>query len=185
MKITGQYTRTCTGHENHVVQLYFNVGHNKNKNLLYTYSSGIKEKEFTVFVCLFHEVVHLCLGGVLPQGSQYRPQLLHRDRPIPVPIEHLKAFDKFYVERNRQKYKIELLNGFLWWHTFAIYMQDKLVVNVQNNNVNMRHIYVNLQHIYVDMQPNYVCLFVWGFSPTREFFTHLETSPLNVKGCKL
>ena len=92
----------------------------------------LKKKEFTVFVCLFHEVVHLCLGGVLPQGSQYRPQLLHRDRPIPVPIEHLKAFDKFYVERNKQKYKIELLNGFLWWHTFAIYMQDKLKVIIQH-----------------------------------------------------
>ena len=61
----------------------------------------LKKKEFTVFVCLFHEVVHLCLGGVLSQGSQYRPQLLHRDRPIPVPIEHLKTFDKFYEERNR------------------------------------------------------------------------------------
>ena len=27
-------------------------------------------------------------------------------------------------------------------------------------------------------------MFVWSFSPTREFFTHLETSPLPVKGCK-
>lgn len=92
----------------------------------------LKKKEFTVFVCLFHDVVHLCLGGVLSQGSQYRPQLLHRDCPIPVPIEHLKAFDKFYVERNRQNYKIELLNGFLWWHTFALYMQNKLIVNMQH-----------------------------------------------------
>ena len=28
------------------------------------------------------------------------------------------------------------------------------------------------------------CLFVSSFCPTREFFTHLETSPLPVKGCK-
>ena len=26
--------------------------------------------------------------------------------------------------------------------------------------------------------------FVWVFRPTREFFSHLETSPLPVKGCK-
>ena len=63
-------------------------------------------------------------------------------------------------------------------------MHDKLVVNVQNNYVNLRHIYVNLQHIYVDIKPKYVCLFAWGFSPTREFFTHLETLPLPAKGCK-
>ena len=30
----------------------------------------------------------------------------------------------------------------------------------------------------------FVCLFV-VFRPTREFFTHSETSPLHVKGCKL
>ena len=32
----------------------------------------------------------------------------------------------------------------------------------------------------------FVCLFVfWGvYRPTREFFTHIETSPLPVKGCK-
>ena len=29
----------------------------------------------------------------------------------------------------------------------------------------------------------FVCLF-WVFRPTRAFFTHLETSPLLVKGCK-
>ena len=29
----------------------------------------------------------------------------------------------------------------------------------------------------------YICLFV-VFLPTREFFTHLETSPLHVKSCK-
>ena len=26
--------------------------------------------------------------------------------------------------------------------------------------------------------------FVWGYCPTREFFTHMGTSPLLVKGCK-
>ena len=30
----------------------------------------------------------------------------------------------------------------------------------------------------------FVCLFVWVFRPTREFFTHMETSPLPMKGCK-
>ena len=31
----------------------------------------------------------------------------------------------------------------------------------------------------------FVCLFVQGFRPTGEFFTHKESSPLPVKGCKL
>ena len=29
----------------------------------------------------------------------------------------------------------------------------------------------------------FVCLF-WGFCPIREFFTHIETSPLPMKGCE-
>ena len=27
-------------------------------------------------------------------------------------------------------------------------------------------------------------MFVWDFRPTREFFTHMETSPIPVKGFK-
>ena len=30
----------------------------------------------------------------------------------------------------------------------------------------------------------FVCWFVWGFRPTREFLTDMETSPLPVNGCK-
>ena len=29
-----------------------------------------------------------------------------------------------------------------------------------------------------------ICLFVRGFRPTRQFFTHMETTPLPIKGCK-
>ena len=31
----------------------------------------------------------------------------------------------------------------------------------------------------------YVCLFVWGFSSHSRIFTHIETLPLPVKGCKI
>ena len=31
---------------------------------------------------------------------------------------------------------------------------------------------------------NIVCFFFWVYGPTREFFTHMETPPLPVKGCK-
>ena len=32
----------------------------------------------------------------------------------------------------------------------------------------------------------FVCSFrlIWAYRPTRKFFTHMETSPLPVKGCK-
>ena len=38
-------------------------------------------------------------------------------------------------------------------------------------------------HGYVTIAREFVCLF-GVFHPTREFFTHMETSPLPVKGCK-
>ena len=53
-------------------------------------------------------------------------------------------------------------------------------VNTWHNCVNMRLIYVNLQHNYIVL---FVCLF-GVYRPTREFFTHMETLPLPVKGCK-
>ena len=39
-------------------------------------------------------------------------------------------------------------------------------------------IYQARQHILM-----FVCLFLWTFSPTREFFTYMETSQLIAKGC--
>ena len=41
-----------------------------------------------------------------------------------------------------------------------------------------------MQYSFV-LSLSFVCLFVWVFyRPTRQFFTHMETSPLPVKDCK-
>ena len=51
-------------------------------------------------------------------------------------------------------------------------------------NVNlMIYVYKIVQHIKSALLV-FVCLFNWGFRPTRKFFTHMETSPLPVKGFK-
>ena len=57
-----------------------------------------------------------------------------------------------------------------------------LIENSRNTQETIDCIYDNLCEIILN-----VCLFVclFGvFPPTREFLTHLETSPLPVKGCK-
>ena len=43
---------------------------------------------------------------------------------------------------------------FLWWHSSAPYLQDKLCQHSQHDYVRMRLIYVNMQHDFVDMQHN-------------------------------
>ena len=40
-----------------------------------------------------------------------------------------------------------------------------------------------IRRIYVFWYVLFVCLF-WVYRPTREFFTHMDTSPLPVKGCR-
>ena len=73
-----------------------------------------------------------------------------------------------------------LMSGKLWeimtyLLSFCVYMMLKF-----NTYQEVRFVF------YVDPFGHilFVCLFVWGFRPTQEFFTHMETSPLPVKVCK-
>ena len=51
-------------------------------------------------------------------------------------------------------------------------------------NVNlMIDVYKIIQHIKSALLV-FICLCNWGFHSTRKFFTHMETSPLPVKGFK-
>ena len=49
--------------------------------------------------------------------------------------------------------------------------------------LNVQYIQIrNTGHAYVQISG--LVFFFWVYRPAREFFTHMETSPLSVKGCK-
>ena len=62
---------------------------------------------------------------------------------------------------------------------------QSIVLKLQKNNQNLTSILnTHVKYMKIIFRNYYfVCLFGF-FRPTREFFTHLQTSPLPVMGCK-
>ena len=60
---------------------------------------------------------------------------------------------------------------------------DDLLYDSGRHFSNLSDVEINFK-LSKGMIAGIICLFVLGFITTRGFWTHLETSPLAVKGCK-
>ena len=93
----------------------------------------------------------------------------------------------FKFSKNSSKYEITIINFCDRELSVNMYRVEKSTYTVFNSKPPMWT--SPLLYLCVDLFPLlkngiFVCLFDWGFGPNREFFTHIETSPLPVNGFK-
>ena len=92
-------------------------------------------------------------------------------------LHSFENFSYFQFCHANQQFLI-VLNYMFEINILYLYGGILLLSKCKINDGNMRNNFVNTLLIYFKM------LFVGVFGATREFFTHKETSPLSVKGCK-